>query len=124
MVGCATDGWRANLTDTMANDSSSARHTSPPTTGVPVDALHIATAGVITAAALFSQWATLASRYVEHIGRVAGDLGAGSTTPQNAASAVLESFVAYARDVAGLPRVSSLRFFSELARLKAESGPP
>ena len=108
----------------MANDSSSTRGTSPPATGVPVDALHLATAGVITAAAVFSQWATLASRYVEHVGRAARDLGAGSATPQNAASAVLEGFVAYARDVAELPRLSGLRFYSELARLKAESGPP
>ena len=107
----------------MANDSASARSTSPPTTGVPVDALHIAAAGVITGATVFSQWAILASRYVEHIGRVAGDLGGGSTTPQTAASAVLEGFVAFARDVAELPRLSSLRFYSELARLKAESGP-
>jgi hypothetical protein len=100
----------------MANDSS-------PAAGLPVDALHLATAGVITAATAFSQWATLASRYVEHIGRTAGDLGAGSTTPPGAASALLDGFVTYARDLAELPRLSGLRFYSELARLKAESRP-
>ena len=115
MVGCATGSRRASLAGAMANDSS---------TGVPADALHIGAAGMLTAAAVFSQWAILASRYVEHIGRTAGDLGAGSTTPQGAASAALEGFVTYARDVAELPRLSILRFYSELARLKAESGPP
>jgi hypothetical protein len=107
----------------MANDSSSAPRISSPATGVSVDALHLATAGVITAAAAFSQWATLASRYVEDIGRTAGDLGTGSTTPQGAARAALESLMGYARDMAELPRLSTLRFSSELARLKAQSGP-
>ena len=94
-----------------------------PASELRTDALHLGAAGAITAAAVLSQWATLASRYVEDVGRVARELGAGSTTTQAAAGTVADAVVAYARDVADLPRLSSLRFYNELARLKGRAAP-
>lgn len=92
-----------------------------PTPRIRFDAIQVGVAGAVTAASMFAQWATLAARYVEQVGQTIGDVGARRTSSQDAAGAVLQSYIAYVREVTVLPRASGLRFYSELARLKADA---
>jgi len=84
--------------------------------------LRVGAASLITAAVTWSQWAALAAGYVELIGRVVGDVGARRTTAQDAAAVAFDGLLTYARDTAELPRLGSLRFYSELERLTKEAG--
>src|SRR5262245_19301182 len=85
------------------------------------DTVNVATAGLLTAAAAFGQWAQLAARYVEQITPALG--GKSGTPAPNPVTVLTDSYVAYVRDVAELPRFALLRFYNELARLKGEAPP-
>ena len=87
------------------------------------EAANVAAAGLMTVAAVFGQWASLASRYVEQIRPAFGGASGDPARANDPASVLLDSYVAYLRDVAELPRYSVLRFYNELARLRGETPP-
>ena len=111
----------------MTPDPASSGSPPPPnpaparSSAISRDPANIAAAGLLTAAAAFGQWAELTARYFEHIRPAFGaKSGAGGAAP-DPASILMDSYVAYVRDVAELPRFALLRFYNELARLKGDS---
>ena len=82
---------------------------------------NIAAAGLLTAAAAFGPWAELTARYFEQIRPAFGGKSGATGALPDPASILMDSYVAYVRDVAELPRFALLRFYNELARLKGEA---
>ena len=106
---------------TKVSAASKADSASSKIAGMSTDAANVAVAGLMTAAAAFGQWASLASRYVEQIRPAFGGASGDPAGAKDRASILLDSYVAYLRDVAELPRYSVFRFYNELARLRGET---
>lgn len=104
-----------------APNASTPRGAPASASSVAADTVRVGIAGLVTAAAMFGEWTALASRYVEQVGETFAGVTQRGTSPQSAAAAVLDAYAGYARDVAALPPLYGLRFYSELARLTSES---
>ena len=78
-------------------------------------------AGLATGAALVSQWAEMATRYIEQVGKTLIELVQGEANYEQAAANVMEEHRKYFGQMTYLPRISVLRFYSELERVQHEA---
>jgi hypothetical protein len=84
------------------------------------DLAQLQLAGLKTGAAFLSQWAEMTTRYSEQVGKTLSGLARDPKNYEQAAAEVMDEYRKYLGQLTNLPRISALRFYRELERIRHE----
>jgi hypothetical protein len=85
---------------------------------VIMDLIQAQLAGLTTGAAFLSQWAEIATRYSEQVGQILIELARNPESYAQATADALDEYRNYLGQMTTLPRISAIRFYSELERIR------
>jgi hypothetical protein len=83
-----------------------------------MDLIQAQLAGLTTGAAFLSQWAEIATRYSEQVGKILIELARNPESYAKATADAMDEYRTYLGQMTTLPRMSAIRFYSELARIR------
>jgi predicted nucleotidyltransferase len=75
-------------------------------------------AGLTTGAAFLSQWAEIATSYNEQVGKILIELARNPESYAKATADTMDQYRNYLGQMTTLPRISAMRFYSELERIR------
>jgi hypothetical protein len=120
VIRMPTGRWamRKMENSTHERQEGSGRNSNAGPRRVLMDLIQAQLAGLTTGAAFLSQWTEIATRYSEQVGKILIELARNPETYAKATANAMDEYRNYLGQMTTLPRISAIRFYSELERIR------